>query len=152
MNELPHAERFRLIAAVHLFLVQEGQILLLRRFNTGYADGQYSVVGGHLDGGEEVKTAMIREAREEAGIDIAPDDLGVVGVMHRASGDVRDERVDFFLAASVWHGEIFNRVADKCDDLSWFEIEDLPTNTVPYVRQAIENYRRDAWFDSFGFR
>jgi 8-oxo-dGTP diphosphatase len=49
------AERFRLVAAVHIFLVRDGQVLLLRRFNTGYEDGNYSVVAGHLDGGEEVK-------------------------------------------------------------------------------------------------
>jgi 8-oxo-dGTP diphosphatase len=88
------AERFRLVAAVHIFLVRDGQVLLLRRFNTGYEDGNYSVVAGHLDGGEEVKAAAIREAQEEVGIRIAPQDLRIVGVMHRMSND---ERVDFFL-------------------------------------------------------
>ncbi|HEC35073.1 MAG TPA: NUDIX domain-containing protein, partial [Anaerolineae bacterium] len=86
-------DRFRLLSAVHLFLVRDGKVLLLRRFNTGYEDGKYSVIAGHLDGNEEIKTAMIREAREEAGIEIAPQDLQVVGVMHRRSDD---ERIDFF--------------------------------------------------------
>ncbi|HKC75618.1 MAG TPA: NUDIX domain-containing protein, partial [Chloroflexota bacterium] len=55
---------FRVVAAVHLFLISDAQVLLLRRFNTGYEDGQYSVIAGHLDGGEEVTAAMRREARE----------------------------------------------------------------------------------------
>ena len=39
--------RFKLIPSVHLFLVQGQNILLLRRFNTGYEDGKYSVIAGH---------------------------------------------------------------------------------------------------------
>ena len=68
--------------AVHLLLVREERVLLLRRYNTGYEDGNYSVVAGHVEGGEELVTAMIREAREEAGIELLPSDLEVVGVHH----------------------------------------------------------------------
>ncbi len=41
---------------------------------------------------------------------------------------------------------------DKCDDLSWFDLDDLPPNTIPYVRRAIQNYRDRLWFDSLGWR
>lgn len=140
--------RFRLIAATHLFLLRDDRVLLLRRRNTGYEDGNYSVIAGHLDGGEEVRAAMAREAWEEAGIRIAPDDLGVVGVMHRQSDD---ERVDFFLAASRWEGEPTNCEPEKCDDLSWWPCDALPPNVVPYVRRALDNYRAGRWFDSFGW-
>ena len=44
-----------------------------------------------------------------------------------------------------------NMEPDKCDDLSWFDVSDLPDNTIPYIRQAIENYRRGEWFTSFGW-
>ena len=141
-------ERFKLASAVHLFLIRDDQILLSRRFNTGYEDGKYSVVAGHLNGDEEVKAAAIREAREEVGIQIAPQDLEVVGVMHRKSND---ERVDFFLIVTSWAGEIANREPDKCDQLAWFNVDDLPENVVPYVRRALDNYRQGNWFDSFGW-
>ena len=140
--------KFKLICDVHLFLLQENNILLLRRYNTGYEDGNFSVIAGHLDGNEEIKTAMIREAHEEAGIELAERDLLVAGMMHRKSVE---ERIDFFLTATRWSGEITNQEPDKCDLLAWFAINRLPENTIPYVRRAIDNYRRGVWFDSFGW-
>jgi 8-oxo-dGTP pyrophosphatase MutT (NUDIX family) len=140
--------RFTAKVAVHLFLMRGHEVLLLRRFNTGYEDGNYSVVAGHLDGGEEVRDAMIREAREEAAIEIAPADMQVVGVMHRRSND---ERIDFFLTASRWQGEIVNREPEKCDQLAWFDLDRLPANVIPYVRQALTNFRAGTWYDSFGW-
>jgi len=142
-------ERFTLASAVHLFLVRHGQVLLLRRFDTGYEDGKYSVIAGHLEGGEEVKAAAVREAREEAGIDIAPEDLDVVGVMHRRSDD---ERVDFFCVATLWAGQVANREPHRCDQLAWFDVEALPGNIIPYVRRALDNYLGGVWFDSFGWK
>lgn len=142
------AERFRLLAAVHLFLLCDEQVLLSRRRNTGYADGQYSVIAGHMDGGEEVVAAAIREAREEAGIAVAGRDLAVVGVMHRKA---EEERVDFFLTATRWTGDVTIAEPHRCDELSWYPLDALPDNVVPYIRQALDNYRRGVWFDSYGW-
>ena len=140
--------RFKFPSAVHLFLIRDGRILLLRRFNTGYEDGNYSVVAGHLDGGEKVRDAAVREAAEEVGILIVTQDVEVVGVMHRKSND---ERIDWFVAIRRWAGDIRNAEPDKCDDLAWFAPDRLPPNIIPYVRRAIENYTRGIWFDSFGW-
>lgn len=141
-------ERFRVVVAVHLFLVRDDQILLLRRANTGYEDGNYSVPAGHLDGDETVPAAALREAREEIGVDLTLSDIAVVGVMHRLA---EAERIDFFLAATRWDGEPSNLEPDKCDDLRWFPLDGPPDNVVPYVRRAIENYRAARWFDAFGW-
>ena len=133
---------------MHLFFLRGDQILLSRRLNTGYRDGEYSVPAGHLDGGETVIDAALREAREEVGVNLASEDILFCSVMHRIEDD---ERVDFFVRVRAWSSEPFNNEPYKCDDLRWVYLDELPQNTVPYVRQAIQNYRLGRVFDEFGW-
>ena len=133
-------ERFRAVVAVHLLLLLGDQVLLLRRANTGYEDGNYSVVAGHLDGNETASQAMVREAAEEAGIKVEPADLRFVHVMHRKEAAEADERIDLFFATTRWHGEPEIREPEKCSELRWVLLRELPVNVVPYVRAALEHY------------
>ena len=135
--------------AVHLFFLRDSQILLLRRFNTGYEDGNYSVVAGHVDAGETVTQAAIREAGEEIGVDLSSQDIEIVHVMNRKSND---ERIDFFMVVKRWVGEISNCEPEKCDQLAWYPIDDLPQNVIPYVRAAIEEFQTGNIFSEFGWR
>jgi ADP-ribose pyrophosphatase YjhB (NUDIX family) len=102
--------RFKLVPESHLFLVRDGRILLLRRANTDYEDGKYSVVAGHIEDGETAREAICREAREEAGIKLSPDDLAFAQVVHRAD---RGQRVGFFFSALRWRGEPRNAEPHK---------------------------------------
>ena len=140
--------RSRFPVTVHLLFLRGDQILIARRQNTGYRDGEYSVPAGHLDGGETVLAAGIREAREEVGLELGASDLEFAGVMHRLEDD---ERVDFFLRVRTWSGEPANTEPEKCDDLRWVNIESLPQNTVPYVRRALANHLNGRLFDEFGW-
>ena len=133
---------------IHLFFIRENKILLARRFNTGYRDGEYSVPAGHLDGDETVIAAGIREAKEEIGVDINAKDMIFSSVMHRTEDD---ERVDFFVHVHDWSGEIVNAEPDKCDDLRWMNVNDLPNNIIPYVKRAIENHLNGVTFDEMGW-
>ncbi len=133
-------DRFKIIPAVYLLLRKDDQVLLLRRYNTGYQDGKYGLVAGHLDGDELARDAMVREAKEEAWITVNADDLDFVHVVHRLSrGESGQERVDLFYEASKWQGEITNMEPHKCDDLSWFPINDLPDNILPLVGRVIKD-------------
>ena len=128
---------------IHLILQNENnELLMLRRFNTGYRDGEYSLVAGHVEKGETLKGTIIREAREEVGITISKDDLEVVGAIPSLPNDY----VYFFLHAVLWTAEVRNLEPHKCDDARWFNIHELPENTVPYVRWAIENHLQGGWF------
>lgn len=143
-------ERFRPFVATHLLLVRDGEVLLQRRFQTGWQDGNYRVIAGHIDGNETIRHAMIREAKEEGGIYIAPEDLRVVHIMHRMAEN-KKEYIDFFLTTEKWEGEPRIMETDKCDDLQWFPLAALPENMVPYVRSGLEQYLKKEPFSEFGW-
>jgi len=140
--------RFKMRVAVHLILKNNNKVLLLRRYNTGYEDGNYSVVAGHVDGDETVMSAMKREALEEAGIEIQENDLKIVQVMHRKS---TDESIEYFLHSDKYLGNISIMEPNKCDELSFYDLNKLPTNIVPYVKQALINYKDGIYFSTYGF-
>ena len=132
------ADRFKLIPAVYVILRQDNRILLHQRANSGYHDGMYGLVSGHLEGDELATDALVREAKEEAGINIDPADLKFVHLMHRLGrGQIGQERVDIFFECSNWTGEITNVEPEKCTDLTWFKADKLPKNTIPVIRRVL---------------
>ena len=143
------SQRFTLRCAVYLFPFDGTKILLMRRFNTGWMDGMYSLISGHIDGNESVTDALIREAYEEAQITLSRDDLKPATVLHRKSPD--EEYIDFFFVAEKWKGIPKIGEPDKCDDLSWFDINNLPTNTLPYIKDALDNYKKNNPFFEYGW-
>jgi 8-oxo-dGTP diphosphatase len=118
---------------IHLFLFRNEQILLTKRYQTGYMDGYFSVPAGHLEGQETVN----------------PMDMDFAGVSHRNEGD---ERVDFFFRIRNWVGEPINAEPAKCDELLWVDYLFLPENTIPYIQRAIQNFQNGILYDEFGWK
>jgi len=147
-------ERNKNVPASYLVLMKDAKVLLQKRFNTGYMDGKYSLPAGHVDRGETFTQCVIREIKEEIGIDLNPQDLKVSHIMHRFSGaewgDLA-ERIDVFFLANKWQGEIKNLEPDKCDDLSWFDLDNLPENIVPYVGRAINCIKNKIIYSEYGW-
>jgi 8-oxo-dGTP diphosphatase len=143
-------KRFRPYADVLLVLIKDGQVLLSKRCNTGYFDGSYSMVAGHLEENETFKEGIIREAKEEAGIILQPENLEVVHITHRFNGI---DRIYFstYLKAEKWSGEITNAEIEKCEELKWFKLNELPENIVPAIKFALENIKNNIPFGEFGF-
>lgn len=77
-------ERFRLAAAVYGIVIDgDDRILLMRRAGSGYRDGQLSLPAGHLDGGEDAVTRLVRELSEELKIFADPVSCRLAVTMHR---------------------------------------------------------------------
>lgn len=133
--------------AVHLILEHNNEFLLLRRYNTGYEDGNYSVIAGHLNGNETIKEAMIREDLEEANITIDDKHLKIVGVMHRKDGD---ESIDYYLYTNKFSGNIRIMEPNKYDDLAFYKLDNLPDNIIHYIKTVLYNYKNNIIFSEYG--
>ncbi len=119
---------------LHLVLMRDGCVLMGVRRNTAFAAGQNHVPAGHLEIDETIVDGVIREAMEETGIELRPEDIELAYVMHFHG---ESDRLSLFFTADRWSGEIENREPHKCAGWEWIPITDLPPNTVPYAKQAI---------------
>lgn len=63
----------------------------------------------------------------------------------------KDERADFFFEVKKYSKEIQNMEPKKCSELKWFNLDNLPDNTVPYAKHAIECYQQGIYFSEFGW-
>lgn len=146
-------DKFRAIMSVYLVLQRKnGDVLLLLRQNTGYKDGEYGLPAGHVDGGERLHTAMIREAQEEAGLVLKEEKLELIHTMHRLCKDGGEhERVDFFFVCREWEGEPVNTEPEKCAELSWHSLDKLPDNVIDYYAQMFDEWQQGRMVSYFGW-
>lgn len=150
LQSIKAKDRHKVVPASYLVLRDQDKVLLLRRFSTGYEDGKYSLPAGHVDAHETFTEALVREVAEEVGVTLEAADVHVVHIMHRKAFD--SERVDTFFVAEKWEGEVRNMEPNKCDELSWYSLEELPGNVIPYVRQALECIRGGVFYSEFGWK
>ncbi len=140
--------RFTLPVVAHVFLVRGESVLLARRAGTGFEDGKYGPVGGHLEPGEIICQAAVRECEEELGVRLEADALEMLGVTHYTSPT--GDGLDFFFRATRWAGE--PTPVEGCDDLLWCRPDELPETTIPFVRRALEHHLlAGRWFDESGY-
>jgi ADP-ribose pyrophosphatase YjhB (NUDIX family) len=117
-------ERHKVTGDVHLVLRRGDEVLFGRRQNTGFEDGAWHLPSGHLEAGESVVEAVIRESREEIGIAISAADVQFSHVMHNSSSG---GRMAFFFTVRSWQGAPTNLEPDKCHELRWFSADALRT-------------------------
>ncbi|OGY26601.1 MAG: hypothetical protein A2Z24_02160 [Candidatus Woykebacteria bacterium RBG_16_44_10] len=123
------------------------QVLLLLRKNTGYKDGNYSLPAGHLEGGESATDALIRETKEEIGVDLKKEKLEFCYVIHRRSGQL--EYIDLFFTIKNWQGTPQNLESEKHGEIKWVPIDKLPENMVPEIKHAIEKFQKKEMYSEF---
>lgn len=144
--------RHQNIVAAYLILKKKSKILLLKRHNTGYEDGNYSVIAGHVEPRESFRQTIIREAQEEANITIKTNDILQTHVQHRKSAWDQSERVDAYFLVEQWSGKIQNLEPEKCSALEWHSLDRLPSNIIDCVKVAIDSIFKGSEYSEFGWK
>lgn len=125
-------------------------ILLQRRYNTGIWDGYYDVsCAGHLEKGETLLQAIIRETKEEIGIDLNSKNIEFSSTIHAHFAE--SEYILGVFVCSKWEGEPQILEPNKCDKLHWFSIDELPNNMAEARKKMIDNYRQKIIYSEYNW-
>jgi 8-oxo-dGTP pyrophosphatase MutT (NUDIX family) len=129
---------------VNLILEREDKILMIYREHTKVYQNAYALPAGKVEKGESLKQNIIREAKEEIGITLHPDDVTLaVTLWAKYNNEAGDpiEDVGFFFKASGYEGEVINAEPHKHGHVKWVALSNLPENTLPFTQVALEAYR-----------
>ena len=133
---------------VELMIERDGKVFMVKRKNTGFMDGHYAFVGGHVEHNESLKQAGVREAKEECGIDIKEEDMEFICGIRNGK---KDDYFNFFYKVTNFLGEPQNIEKDKCEEIRWIDLKEIPENTVPNEKRAIYNYLNNVKIDEYNF-
>lgn len=126
----------RVKSSVNVYIVEQCKVMLSRRANTGWLDGHLCAPGGHVEEGETPIEAMLREIKEELGVDVNPQDLDFLCVAQRNSKPEQYVAFEFVIKNKGY--KYINAEPEKCSELVWVDINDLPKETIPDFKQIVD--------------
>ena len=150
-------ERFKTPSASILLLIKEvngkKKVLLQRRQNTGFADGMWDFsCSGHIEYGESMSRAAIREAEEELGISIPADSISFFTLVHKREAQRDLTYYNAYFVCYDFIGEPHVCEKDKCSELKWFDIDDLPDDLIDDRKKAIQALISGVHYFEYGWQ
>lgn len=124
-------------SAVHLILINDNKVLVQKRKGSKLWPGYYALPAGHIEEGENQYEALIREIKEELDIEIKLDDIINEYVVLRKNffeidGKVLEPYIDYYFEIKKYSGIPKIMEEDKCDELLWVDINNLPDPFINY--------------------
>lgn len=127
-----------------------------KRINKGFRDNEWELPSGHLESNETLIEAAKRESYEE--INLKPIKLKFVHLSHRKNDSqsinfINENYIDvFYKVISYNHEEkIFNKEPDRCNEIKWFDINNLPTDIISYTKNGLESMKNNIIYSEFGW-
>ncbi|MEO8862946.1 MAG: NUDIX domain-containing protein [Candidatus Saccharimonadales bacterium] len=125
------------------------KVAFVLRENTGWMDGMYGLPGGKVEKGESFTAGIIRETKEEVGVDLKPEQLKQVMTVYRRSDDM--DWVGVWFEVGQWDGELFNAEPQMHTKLDWLDLDELPENMIPYLRYCFEQIKDGNNYAEYGW-
>lgn len=112
---------------ITIFVVNgKGQILLEKRsMNKRYSPGKWAPLAGHVDSGEEIDDAALREAKEELGLGLQSTDLVVIekGLLRKCEEDSRISRYYYTICDKSEDSFVIQQ--EELSGVRWFDIDEV---------------------------
>lgn len=135
------SERHLTRTAVFVILERDNKVFFLRRANTGWADGLLTIPAGHVDKGDQVREAAIKETKEEARVEVALEDLEFVHVDY-----LRDEYTNFYFKTKKWVGEPNLGEPHLASEAVWIDKDEIPEDVTPQLKRLFKQIRDGSYF------
>jgi ADP-ribose pyrophosphatase YjhB (NUDIX family) len=126
---------------VQAWIERDGRLLALRRGQEPL-QGEWNMPGGFVEAGESGPEAIVREVREETGLEVEAEE--VLGIFSSAYGDGEDAQPIFDVAyrCRIVGGEF--DLSDESSEAGWFTLDEFPRPAFAGERQALAVLRARA--------
>lgn len=131
-------KRHMIKVAGYMIIIVNGKILLRKRHNVSYQNGMYDIPAGHVEEGESPLICAKRETLEEVNITVTETEFSTV-MFRKGESHINDDYTDFFFIAKTFTGIPKNNEPDKCSEILFADIYNLPKNISLHVKIAIDN-------------
>ncbi|MGC1177375.1 MAG: NUDIX domain-containing protein [Candidatus Saccharimonadales bacterium] len=122
--------------AVYILIEREDKYLFVKRANTKWRNDWYGLISGKVEKGESSRKAALREAKEEAGVDVAETYLKHILTMHR--NEDGGTWIDLVFEAEKYEGEPYNAEPESHSEAIWLDPNSIPDNVIPSTRFMLE--------------
>lgn len=135
--------------AVVSIIIKNEKILLLKRKNTPWMNWYWWLPWWRLDLWESMIKWAIRELKEEIWINVLDLDISYKSIIQHKNN--RWERIYFIIKVDKFFWEVKNMEKDKCEEVKWFSLNNLPKNITPQVQICLENVINNIYYSEYWY-
>jgi 8-oxo-dGTP diphosphatase len=107
-----------------LFIRPDGKVLLgLRAPSKKVWPSHWDTIGGHVEDGESLDAALVREAQEEVGV--TPTRFRLIATVRERQPEIYGDALHHIYAVTAWQGGEPSNICDEHTELKWFSVSEM---------------------------